>query len=110
MGSARSSPIIKTFRALVERPSGHNLLFAAAPPGLAGVSPNGGYYDYLTIKYSNSGVPLWTNLYNGPGDYEDFAWALAVDSSGNVFVTGISFLQSTGRAEAGRLRDDCVLK
>ncbi|HEY6169839.1 MAG TPA: SBBP repeat-containing protein, partial [Verrucomicrobiae bacterium] len=57
---------------------------------VTGVS-GGTYYDYLTIKYSGAGVPLWTNRYNGPGDYDDFAYAIAVDGSGNVFVTGYSF-------------------
>jgi hypothetical protein len=47
-------------------------------------------YDYTTIKYSGAGVPLWTNLYNGPENSEDVAGAVAVDGSGNVFVTGQS--------------------
>ena len=54
----------------------------------------GGPYDYATIKYSNSGVPLWTNRFNGTGDNDDRARAVAVDANGDVFVTGYS--DSTG--------------
>jgi hypothetical protein len=44
--------------------------------------------DYATIKYSGAGVPLWTNIYNGAGNSDDFAEAVAVDGNGNAFVTG----------------------
>src|SRR5688572_13956735 len=50
--------------------------------------------DIATIKYSSSGVPLWTNLYGGAANSVDEARherALALDSSGNVYVTGRSF-------------------
>ncbi len=47
-------------------------------------------YDYATVAYSNAGVPLWTNRYDGPANNDDRACALAVDSVGNVFVTGSS--------------------
>jgi hypothetical protein len=51
----------------------------------------GTYYDYATIKYSSAGVPMWTNRYNGPGNYNDYATAVGVDRSGNVVVAGYSF-------------------
>jgi hypothetical protein len=47
--------------------------------------------DYVTIKYSNGGVPLWTNRYNGPANGGDFLQGAAVDGNNNVIVTGYSF-------------------
>jgi hypothetical protein len=58
---------------------------------VTGESYNGTNSDYATVAYSGAGVPLWTNLYNGPGNGDDSARAIAVDASGNVFVTGYSY-------------------
>ena len=51
-------------------------------------SGSGNYYDYATIKYAPNGDTLWIRRYNGPGNYVDHSNALAIDDSGNVYVTG----------------------
>ena len=48
-------------------------------------------FDYLTVKYNSAGQEQWVASYDGPGDAFDFADAIAVDSSGNVYVTGESY-------------------
>lgn len=46
--------------------------------------------DYATIKYNSSGAEQWVSRYNGPGNNTDIAYSLALDGSGNVYVTGYS--------------------
>jgi hypothetical protein len=58
--------------------------------GYSAQSLSGPPYAYATIKYSSAGVPLWTRRYSAPGDQADVPEAIAVDHSGNVFVTGSS--------------------
>jgi hypothetical protein len=50
-----------------------------------------GYDDYVTVACSGAGLPLWTNRYN-PMFFSGYAYAraVAVDTNGNVFVTGQS--------------------
>jgi hypothetical protein len=50
----------------------------------------GSAYDFATVAYSGSGVPLWTNRYNGTGNGFDSASTLALDGNGNLFVSGDS--------------------
>lgn len=54
----------------------------------------GTQWDYLTINYSPDGDTLWTRRYNGPAPPlevpTDIAFAVVVDDSDNVYVTGWS--------------------
>lgn len=47
--------------------------------------------DYATIKYNSSGMQQWAVRYNGPWNFVDLAYSIAVDESGNVYVTGYSY-------------------
>ncbi|MBN2537623.1 SBBP repeat-containing protein [candidate division WOR-3 bacterium] len=48
--------------------------------------------DFATVKYSAAGVKQWAARYEGPGN--SVPSAIAVDGSGNVYVTGAG--ESTG--------------
>jgi len=62
--------------------------------------------DYATIKYDSRGNELWVARYDGPGNEKDRAYSLALDNSGNVYVTGCS----KGSALLGTNMDYATIK
>ena len=103
----RKKAILRGFfaRRLLERPFYAVLVHRASAIALDG---SGNVYvtgssavlgtsnDYATIKYNSSGDTMWVRRYNGPGNNDDLAFAIAVDGSGNVYVTGDSYGAGTG--------------
>ena len=55
---------------------------------VSGTSVGSGTWDYATIKYQRNRTTEWIARYNGPDNHNDFANAMTIDGSGNVYVTG----------------------
>jgi len=76
---------------------GRSKAYALALDSLSNVYVTGssnvwGYGDYYTtVGYDSSGNLLWVERYDGPGNLDDVAYAIALDGSGNVYVTGWSW-------------------
>lgn len=51
--------------------------------------------DFITVKYNQNGVQQWVNTYTGSGG-NDYSVDIKKDPSGNVIVTGYSFVVSRG--------------
>ncbi|MCB0724522.1 MAG: SBBP repeat-containing protein [Ignavibacteriae bacterium] len=55
--------------------------------------------NIVTIKYNPSGIVQWSDVYNGLSSGLDYGRDVAVDDSGNVYITG---------SEASPSNSDCV--
>jgi hypothetical protein len=52
--------------------------------------------DYATIKYDTNGNELWVKRYDGSASGDDRGYFIAVDTSENIYVTGLSMGIETG--------------
>jgi hypothetical protein len=79
-------------RALAVGPGGARIFVTGTDVGPSGTT------DFVTIAYDAvTGVQLWLDRFNGPGNADDMPQAIAVSPDGTrVFVTGSSRGPSTG--------------
>ena len=49
------------------------------------------HLDYVVLKYDPAGNLLWMGSYDGPAHSADYAYAMELDSTGALLVTGQSF-------------------
>jgi hypothetical protein len=73
---------------------------------VTGQTGAGSESDYATAKYDPFGVERWTRTYDGPGQDEDVAVAIAVDSAGNVYVTGYSVGLASSETDYATIKYD----
>lgn len=63
---------------------------------VAGASQNGTLdFDYALLKLDGNGSTLWSVRYDGLGQGDDIPTGIALDSNGNIYLTGVSQGDST---------------
>jgi len=62
---------------------------------VTGFITNFGTY-YYTIKYNSSGVFQWGNTFGGTGNGDNKAYAITIDRSSNIYITGYISDTATG--------------
>ncbi len=59
-----------------------------------------GNYDMYVSKMNSGGTLLWSQVYNGAGNGNDYATDVQIDAVGNVYVAGTFFKDATDSSNA----------
>ncbi len=82
--------------------SGGNLYVAGSTYGSLGAAQNqdlsGMTSDLFLMKFTSAGAPVWTKQLGTA--YDDDAWAIAADGSGNLYVAGGTYGDLDGNTNA----------
>ncbi|NUL83460.1 MAG: hypothetical protein HUU60_12180 [Armatimonadetes bacterium] len=89
--------------ATVDGPGGKGLVFTKVLTSVTGMIyvmgelGVGSNQDYYVAKFDPTGTqsPVWSRTFNGSNDLMDSPRAMVLDASGNVYVTGVSFVSAT---------------
>ena len=52
--------------------------------------------NYFTMRFNPAGTQVWSQTYLGPGNIQDYSYAIALGNNGAVYVTGMSEGSGTG--------------
>jgi len=67
-------------------------------------SSGAGEEDIILVKYDSSGTPLWDRTWGG--GLSDIGYGIAIDSTGNIYLTGITNSFGTGMDDMVLVRFD----
>lgn len=57
---------------------------------VSGTSLENGSYDFLVLKYSNSGSLIWKQLVDISNDSADYLTGIYIDNNNDIIITGVS--------------------
>ncbi len=58
---------------------------------------SGTNWEFTVISLAADGSERWVYRYNGPGNYEDWAYSLVYGTDGNIYTAGESYVSGAGR-------------
>lgn len=76
-----------------------NVYVAGETEGALPGQSSSGYYDAFVRRYDGFGNELWTRQFGSSTD--DYAWGVAVDASGNIYVAGETYGALPGQTWLG---------